>query len=192
MEIVPRHQCFLYDGPPSLNVPCLGKALREMLSRNYRCLYLNCEEMVGVMQAFLAEAGVDVNGEMRRGSLILSSDRGHLMNGRFDLKSMMSGLEDALQQALTDGFAGLFATGDMSWEFGPAADFSELMEYEWKLEDFFESHPQLSGVCQYHAGSIPGEVMQQGLTAHPAIFVNEELSLPNPHFDHPRLAFERG
>jgi hypothetical protein len=33
--------------------------------------------------------------------------------------------------------------------------------------------------------------MQQGLTAHPGIFVNEELSLPNPHFDHPRLAQAR-
>lgn len=191
MEFVPRHQCFLYDGPPALNVPCLGKALREMLSRNYRCLYLNSEEMIETMREFLAGAGVDVDEEMRRGSLILSSDRGHLMNGRFELSSMMKGLEDALAQALADGFAGLFATGDMSWEFGPEADFADLMEYEWKLEDFFESHPQLSGICQYHAGSVPRDVMRQGLTSHPAIFVNEELSLPNPHFDHPRISQTR-
>jgi len=189
MEFVPRHQCFLYDGSPALNVPCLGKAIREMLSRNYRCVYLNSEPMADAMQAYLAGAGVNVEREMERSSLILSSERGHLVNGRFfDLNGMLAGLTAALEQALEDGFAGLFATGDMSWEFGPEADFSELMEYEWKLEEFFESHPQLSGICQYHANSLPAEVMQQGLTAHPAIFVNEELSLPNPHFDHPRLA----
>lgn len=188
MEFVPHHQCFLYEGSPVLNVPCIGKAVKEMLSRNYRCFYLNSEVMADAMQAYLAGAGVDVERELMRGSLILSSDRGHLMNGRFDLKSMLAGLEDALAQSLADGFAGLFATGDMSWEFGPDADFSELMEYEWKLEDFFEAHPQLMGICQYHANTLPPEVMKQGLIAHPGIYINDELSLPNPHFDHPRLA----
>jgi hypothetical protein len=188
MEFVPHHQCFLYEGSPDLNIPCLGKALREMLTRNYRCLYLNCEPMTDAMQAFLAGTGVDVVREMERGSLVLSSDREHLLHGRFDLKSMLRGLEDTLERSLADGYAGLFATGDMSWEFGPEADFSELMEYEWKLEEFFEAHPQLSGICQYHANSLPPEVMKQGLTAHPAIFVNEELSIPNPHFKRVKAA----
>ncbi|MFP5234878.1 MAG: MEDS domain-containing protein [Acidobacteriota bacterium] len=188
MEAVPRHQCFIYDGSPSLNVPCLGNAIRHMLSRDYRCMYLNAEPMLAEMRAYLAESGLDVDRAIRTGGLILSSDRNHLMNGRFDLKSMLAGLETALQQALSDDYAGLFATGDMSWEFGPNADFTELMDYEWQLEEFFDTHPQLSGICQYNAGRIPHDVAQQALTAHPAIFINEELSLPNPHFAHPRLA----
>ena len=35
------------------------------------------------------------------------------------------------RRALDDGYSGLWATGDMSWEFGPAKDFSMLLEYEW-------------------------------------------------------------
>ena len=187
MEQIPRHQCFMYEGSPAHSLPCLGKAMREMLDRNYRCLYLNSEPLVDRMRAYLVRKGVDMNREMRRASLILTSDRGHLMHGRFDLPSMMQGLSDTLDQALADGFDGLFATGDMSWEFGPAADFSQLMEYEWKLEEFFEKHPQLSGICQYHANSLPADVMQQGLLAHPGIFVNEELSLSNPYFVPPQI-----
>jgi hypothetical protein len=186
MEALPRHQCFMYEGSPASHVPCLGKTLREMLALNYRCLYLNSEPMLDAMHIYLAGAGVDLDGETRRGSLILSSDRGHLMNGRFDLQSMMHGLGGALAKALADGFDGLFATGDMSWAFGPQADFSQLMAYESKLEEFFDTHPQLSGVCQYHANSLPTDVMMQGLRTHPRIFVNEELSLPNPNYAAPQ------
>lgn len=163
-------------------MPCLGEKLKEMLERNHRCLYLNCDPMLDEMREYLAEAGVDVAGETARGSLVLSSDRNHLMNGQFSLESMMEGLAGSLAQALADGYEGMFATGDMSWEFGPEADFSELMEYEWKLEEFFEAHPQLSGVCQYHLNSLPWDVMQQGLESHPGIFVTEELSVKNPHY----------
>lgn len=192
MEPVPRHQCFIYDGMPALNVPSLGNAILAMRARDYRCLYLNEEPMLAEMRAYLAASGLDVERAIRKGSLILSQDRDHLMNGRFDLKSMLAGLEAALAQALKDDYAGLFATGDMSWEFGPEADFTDLMDYEWQLEDFFEAHPQLSGICLYNASRIPHDVTQQALTAHPAIFINDELSLPNPHFAHPRLAPLRG
>lgn len=188
MEFVPRHQCFIYDGSPALNVPCIGNALREMLARNYRCLYLNSEPMLDAMRTYLAENGVNVEQQVLVGSLVLSSSRDHLMHGSFDLKGMLEGLTSALDRALKDDFDGLFATGDMSWEFGPDADFAQLMEYEWQLEEFFESHPQMSGICQYDAASLPRDVVQQGMTAHHEIFISEELCLPNPHFAHPRLA----
>jgi hypothetical protein len=191
MELVPHHQCFLYDGSPALNLPCLGKALREMLSRNYRCLYLNSEPMAEAMQAYLADAGVDVDWEMQRGSLVLSSDRGHLMDGHFDLKSMLAGLTTALDQALEDGFTGLFATGDMSWEFGPAADFSQLMEYEWQLEDFFEAHPQLRGDLPVSCQQPSPRGDAAGADRASGNLCQRRASLPNPHFDHPRLAQAR-
>jgi hypothetical protein len=50
-------------------------------------------------------------------------------------------LEGALHQALNDGYQGLWATGDMSREFGPERDFSKLLDYEWRLEELFQKHP---------------------------------------------------
>lgn len=40
----------------------------------------------------------------------------------------------------------------------------------------------LGGICQYHADTLPREVLRQGLLAHPLIFVNETLSRINPHY----------
>ncbi len=39
-------------------------------------------------------------------------------DGSFDVPMMLANLEEALDQALRDGYKGLWATGDMTWEFG--------------------------------------------------------------------------
>jgi len=185
MEPVPRHCCLIYEGPPSRHLHVVAPALIEMLHRGCRCLYLNSPELVRAMRSTLEEKGLKVEKEIARGSLMLTSERSHLADGRFDADLMMHSLDQALQQALNDGYNGLWATGDMSWEFGPAQDFSQLLEYEWQLEEYFLSHPELGGVCQYHADTLPREVMRHGLVSHPSIFINKTLSLLNPHYLHP-------
>jgi hypothetical protein len=178
----PRHQCLIYEGAPSRNLPALAAVVRDKLKQNYRCLYLNSPVMVAGIRSYLAAADVDVAGEVAKASLVFSSEQKHLEQGYFDVDRMMFTLEDALDQALANGYDGLWATGDMSWEFGPQRDFSRLLEYEWRLEEFFRKHPASGGICQYHADTLPREVLRQGLVAHPSIFINETLSQINPHY----------
>jgi hypothetical protein len=164
----------------------LSAIVRRKLQHNYHCLYVNSEPMVAAMGSYLSAAGVDLEKEIARRSLTLSSERQHLIDGRhFDIDRMIGSLEGALNQALKDGFKGLWASGDMTWEFGPEDDFSKLIEYEWRLEEFFHAHPQISGVCQYHAETLPRKVIREGLLVHPGLFINETLSIINPHYLHP-------
>ncbi len=58
----------------------------------------------------------------------------HLTQGRFDPEGMIRMLQAALDQAIHDGYAGLWSTGDMTWEMDPDQDFQTLVEYEWRLE----------------------------------------------------------
>jgi len=182
MESFPRHQCLIYEGAPSRHLPAMAAVAREKLHQNYRCLYLNSPPMVAGMRSYMAAAGVDIAHEVGKGSLVMSSERSHLAEGRFDVERMLLGLEEAIQQALRDGYAGLWATGDMTWELGEGKDFSKLLEYEWRLEKIFGKYPELSGICQYHASTMPREAMRHGLVAHPSIFFNETLSMVNPHY----------
>ena len=102
---------------------------------------------------------------------------------------MLALLENAIDEALLDGFNGLWATGDMTWEFGNEKNFVKLLDYERGLELLFEKHVSLSGVCQYHTDTLPIGVVEQGLHIHKGIFVNETLSRINPHFlSHEALA----
>jgi hypothetical protein len=181
-----RHQCLVYEGAPSRQLSALAASVHNQLNHGYRCLCLNSAPMIAGMRSYLAAANVDVEGALTSGSLVLVSEQQHLVDGHFDPDRLMSTLEETLHRALRDGYAGLWATGDMTWEMGPDRDFSKLLEYEWRLEEFFREHPQLSGICQYHVDTLPWETVRQGLLAHQAVFVNETLSLLNPHAIGPR------
>ncbi len=162
--------------------------IKQKLQQRHRCLYLDSPAMVAGMRSYLAAADVDVACESGSGSLVLSSDQAHLTNGAFDVERMMQTLQSAVDQARHDGYLGLWATGDMTWEFGPKRDFGKLVEYEWKLEQLIRDNAFLSGVCIYHVDTLPREAALQGLVTHETLFVNETLSRINSHYV-PREAF---
>lgn len=182
VKTVPRHRCLLYEGSPSKQLPMLAAVICQKMEENFRCLYLNSPTMVAGMASYLAARGRDVLEDTKQGRLVLSSEQHSSSDGRFDVDAMLQGVAYALEHALKDGFRGLWASGDMTWEFGQSRDLSRLLEYEWRLEEFFQKHPELEGVCQYHADTLPPEAITQGCSAHPGIFVSETLSLVNPHY----------
>jgi hypothetical protein len=172
----------MYEGSPAPHLPGLSTLIRQKLDANYRCLFLHSPAMVTGIRSYLFAAGTDVTKEIVKGSLVLSSSTAHLVKGRFIVDRMLGMLEEALHQALHDGYQGLCATGDMSREFGPERDFSKLLEYEWRLEEFLRAHPALSGICQYHADTLPPEVLRHGLLTHSSLYINATLSRLNPHY----------
>ena len=187
MPEISRHQCLIYEGSPVAHLPAFVSAIRHKLQENNRCLYLNSPPMVVGLRSYLFAAGIDVPKEIMKGSLVLSSDKGHLKNGSFDIDRMLKMLSAALNQALNEGYQGLFASGDMSWEFGPEKDFSKLLEYEQRLEEMFQKHPTLFGICQYHTDTLPPEIVRQGMFAHKTMFLNETLSRLTSLSSHPAL-----
>ncbi|HEX4637675.1 MAG TPA: MEDS domain-containing protein [Rhizomicrobium sp.] len=182
MKSLPRHQCLIYRGAPTEQLAGLALMIRRKLEANYRCLYLNGPEMVAGMRGYLTSSGLDVHDAVISGRLILSSSHDHLVDGEFDPRRMLRLLKDSYDSTLKDGYAGLWASGDMAWEFGPAMDFDKLVQYERALEVFFNLHPKMQGVCQYHADVLPSAVVKSGLSVHPGVYVNETLSRINAQY----------
>src|SRR5215469_1437089 len=135
-----RHQCLIYEGSPAKHVRGLASVIAAKLKENNRCLYLNHPAMVADMRSYLDAAGVDVAEAVRTGALILSSQQDHLTDGRFDVDKMLDMLEAAIRKAQKDGYNGLFATGDMTWEFGDDKRMGNLIAYECGLEDLFREY----------------------------------------------------
>ncbi len=184
-----RHHCLLYDGAPSRHLPAVAAVLCQKLKQNRRCLYLNSPPMVAGLKSRMAADGVDVEGEIASGNLVLNSEQ-HQSHGDFDIEKMLQMLQSALEAALSNGYDGLFATGDMTWEFGEHRDLSRLLEYEWRLEEFIRQNPRMSGICQYHGDTLPREILRNGLISHSELFINETLSMINPHFLRPNSTAE--
>lgn len=177
-----RHQCIIYKGAPSSQLPTFASLVRQKLAEGWRCLYLNRPSMVAGLRSSLAAIGVDVAAEVAKRRLLLSSDSPAAAGGSFEIDEMLLLLEDALNQAIADGFKGLWASGDMSWEFGAENNFAKLLEYEHQLEKLFRRNTRLCGICQYHRDSIPADALRHGLLSHRSIFINESLSRTNPHY----------
>lgn len=156
--------------------------VKDKLAARCRCLYLNSPPMVAGIRSYLSAADIDVASAVSQGDLILSSANDHLLDGRFDVDRMIGMLGEALDQALRAGYAGLWATGDMTWEFGNERNFTKLMEYECALEEFFQNHPELSGICQYHTDTLPLEAIHPALAAHRGICINQTLTRVNPYY----------
>ena len=182
MENTSRHQCLIYEGAPSEHLPSLAKTIVRKLKANHRCVYLNSPPMVAGMRSYLAAEGLNPKEEIAKGALILSSDRGHLVDGKFDMEKMLNLLESSFHRALADGYVGLWATGDMTWEFGNETNLEKLLEYERKLEEFMQKNPTMCGVCQYHKDTLPKHVIDIGLHTHKTVYINETLSRVNPEF----------
>jgi hypothetical protein len=181
MESYPRHQCLIYEGSPSKKLSMIAVIMKRKLDEGYRCLYLNSAPMVTGMRSTLAAMDIDVASEIANARLVMSSEP--VSAGKdFDVALMLGKLEDSLNQALKDGYKGLWASGDMTWEFAPGNDFSKLLEYELALEELFRKRKELCGICQYHKDTLPQDVMRQSLLAHPTIVVSQTLTRINPHY----------
>lgn len=187
MDVV-RHQCLIYEGSPAPNLGSLASLMRSELQAGKRCLYLNSPAMVAGMRSYLAARGVDVAREVEKGALVLSSDQGHLADGRFDGGRMLEMLEAAVEEALHDGYTGLWASGDMTWELGGERDYAKVLAYERGLEKLFHRLPALTGICQYHVDTLPADAVRHAFAAHRSLFLNETLSRLNPYFDLPQHA----
>ena len=137
--------------------------------------------MVSELEAYLDQGGVKVENQIKTGALILSSDQSHLVNGFFDIDRMLSMLKIGVADAKSDGFSGLWASGDMTWELGIEINPFKLLEYEQRLELLFLECPDLFGVCQYHANTLSPQLLRVGLCTHKAIS-SEALSKLNPFY----------
>src|SRR5579872_7173153 len=89
---VSRHKCLIYDGDPSEQLPVVVPLLVDGLQDNWRCLYLGSPDAVHMVNGALSARGVDTGRERERSALVLSSDRSHLHEGRFDPNAMIDGL----------------------------------------------------------------------------------------------------
>lgn len=172
----------IYAGSPAQHLPLLTNLIVEKLRANHRCLYLNSPSMVAGIRSYLAAAGLDVNEQTRIGALVLSSSQDHLEKGRFHVNRMLGMLTDAMHAAKRDGYAGLWASGDMSWEMGSEKNVSKLFEYECLLEKTLRENAALCGVCQYHIDTLPSDVVQEALYTHQAVYVNQTLCCTNPYY----------
>lgn len=188
---VSRHKCLIYEGHPSEQLPVVVPLLANGLKDNWRCLYLGDPESVSMIGNALTENGVNTMRELDRGALVMSSERSHLDDGKFDPQAMVDSLVEMIDEAVKDGYRGLCATGDMMWELGTEKNFERLLEYEALLEQVFRTKP-LQGICQYRKDVLPARAVREALTVHRSAYIGQTLTEENIYFMPPEFLLAKG
>jgi len=171
-----------YQGKSISLLPRIAPLLIERLEKNDRVLFMGPPGMIEGIENYLNYVGFKPEQEIKKGTLILTSDRKHLKKGHFEAEEMLKLLSDAVDKALKDGFRGLWASGDMTWELGDHGSLKKLLEYEWGLEKLLQRKPALSGVWQYHESTLPLHIMGDALLTKPANYLNHTLHRVNPFY----------
>jgi hypothetical protein len=184
------HVCTLFSSPEE-QLSAAIDYIKQGLQRDERCLYVCGEQTPHEFRRALEQAGIDVPYEEKRGALILlTKETGHLKGGTFSASRMISMLRQAVEDALTAGFAGLCAAGDMTWLLDEAPGSEEIAEYEALLNHFYKSNRAL-GLCQYNRRRLPEAILDHGIATHPVIRIDGPILLTNPFYEDPDTARTR-
>jgi signal transduction histidine kinase/CheY-like chemotaxis protein len=180
-----EHLCLVYNNAAEQ----MGAAvpfLRAGLAQGERCVYIADEWTTEEVAHALAAGGVNVSGECARGALLLlTRQETYLRAGGFHPQRMIEFLGQAIEEALTAGFAGLRATGEMTWALGPEVSSECLIEYEALLNDFFPNQRAL-GLCQYSRSRFPAAVLRDVLRTHPVAVLGGQVCR-NLYYEPPQM-----
>ncbi len=184
------HVCALYLTPEE-QLSAAVEYIRGGLNRGERCFYVCCEHELAEFRAALKRGGIDIEAEEARGAILLATKHdGHLEGGKFDPDKMISLLEKAVSDALSAGFKGLCAAGDMNWVLDGVPGTEKLVEYEARLNRFYESSHAL-GLCLYNLKTMPPESIDHCLATHKFVRIEGPILLSNPFYELPEQAFSR-
>jgi two-component system, cell cycle sensor histidine kinase and response regulator CckA len=125
--------------------------------------------------ATLEGAGLDVAPALSRGQIeIIGADQTYLRDGVFDADRMIRELEQALDQALAQGYPALRVFGEMSWVLRCWTGVGQLVEYEASVADLFEGQPLLA-LCLYDRRRFGSADQLDQLRAHPLVVLGPEV-----------------
>ena len=179
---LPRHQCLIYDRGHSSCVPAIARTIRENLGANKKCLCFYSRSMLSALRNQLTADGLDVADQVSGGALSLTTDREFLVDGIFDIEKMIEMLGATVEQALADGYDGVWGSGDVYWEIGSRTNFDKVADYERRLGKFMSSTPEFSCVCLFDRNTLPPSTINTALETHPAIYISNSLSHVNTFY----------
>jgi hypothetical protein len=167
------HACLFYASPEEQFATVLPY-IKAGLEQNEKCLYIVDDNHVVFVLEAMDKAGIDIAAALAaRAFVINSKHQTYLKNGSFRPDEMIAGLKGGVEEALSEGYRGLRATGEMTWALSDPKALSQLNAYEAKLDKFFPS--QLTGLCQYNQNRFSPQLVPGILQTHRLVIAKGKL-----------------
>ena len=185
-----NHVCLIYGNAVD-QLSVIVPFLRQALARGERILYILDDRTTEEIIQALASAQLDVGYERERGALrFLTKQDAYLRLTKFIPERMIDFVRQQEEQALREGFSGLFLTGEMTWACGPEVGNDHLIEYEALLNQL-EHHPHLTILCQsrHNRSRFEAPSIHAALRTHPLVITGDALC-GNPFYQPPEIVLD--
>lgn len=162
------HVILVYDSQVAKR-NTLFNYIRTGLENGEAAKYICSEETPDEIKRGMEQFGVEVREYEKSGALdVLSYDGFYITNGEFSMPEVMSSWDRLYREAMTDGFRGMRATGEMSC-FIQHHMIPELIQYEQALHTFLDI--PMTAICAYSADMLaridnPIDVYSELVKAH--------------------------
>jgi len=172
------HLCILYQTEAEHRA-LLTPFIRQGLEQNQKVLYLVDAHTGQTVLDYLRDEPLEVDNLVFSGQLqILSADQSYLREDAFDPEKMISFLTKATRQAVDQGYSALRVTGEMTWALRSGTDLDKLVDYEARLNQFFDQNPHCLALCQYDQQQFEPDLLLEIVTTHPIVAIGTKI-LPN-------------
>jgi signal transduction histidine kinase len=180
------HVCAIYDHPDE-QIEGIVDYIKTGLTLGERCVYIVSDRTTQDVHERLTRARVDVGAALDSGRLSLQTKHEtYLRGGSFDPDRMIEFLRESEEAALREGCSGLRLTGEMSWALGSEAGCERVVEYETRLNGYFQDS-RSHAICQYNRSRFSPDVIVDMLRAHPIAIIDQAACL-NPYYEPPYVA----
>jgi hypothetical protein len=156
----------------------LAEAFGAALSQECRCLLIADQTPPRSFVKALGERGCDIASALETGQFVLlTADETYLQGGLFEPDRQLALWDDAIGAARKDGFAGLCASGEVTWFPRGVRGADRWLEYEYRL-NFIEDRDFAGIICLYGArGGLPDSVETELIRSHPLLHVEGEMEV---------------
>ncbi|NCN07579.1 hypothetical protein GW933_02685 [Candidatus Falkowbacteria bacterium] len=173
------HLCLIYN-TLSEQFSSIIPFIKIGLDRNEKCIYVADDNTTeAVIKAMKLDDSKLFLSAIKKGNLLLlTKNETYLKDGYFSPKKMVAFIKKTARTAIKNGYTGLRITGEMTWMFGGDPGSEKLIEYEYKLNDFFEEYG-VCAICQYNQKRFSEELLVDVFKTHPYVIYGKKI-IQNP------------
>ena len=174
-----RHLACFYDSPEH-QLRVAATFVRVGLESGSRCLYFFDANTRSAVETALRAAGIDVDARIEAGDLLIREGSDAYRAAEFDPSRLITLLEEACHDSVTDGYDGLWIAGEVSWCFHTDLDYDHVVDFE---AEFDAVCPDMSvtSLCQYDLTQFNEESIAKALWTHER-FVYRDTVCENPFY----------
>lgn len=173
------HLAFFYRSPET-QLKVAATFVRRGLRTGNRCLYYIDSSTEERLRTALEAVGIDVAARVDAGDLLIRRGTEAYHETDFRPEGLISALERACHESVSEEYSGLWVAGEVSWCFHTDLSYDHVIDFEAEFDATCPDLP-ITALCQYDLNQFNEESVVKALWTHEQIIYRYTIC-ENPYY----------